>query len=115
MDLKPTQLVLRCYAEMVEGQWQAFCLDLTLAAQAESFAEVKGKLEQMIVEYVADATTGQDKEHAGELLLRRAPFRYWLKWYRYSGLAKIGALKGEFRRLFTEALPLTPELPLHHV
>ena len=35
------QLLLRCYAERVGDQWQAFCLDLSLAAQGDTFMEVK--------------------------------------------------------------------------
>ena len=114
MDLTPSRLIMRCYAEKIEDQWQAFCLDLTLAAQADSFEEVKVKLEAMIVDYVTDALSGQDKEFAESLLPRPAPFRYWAKWYLYVGLYKIGFVRSEIRRLYNEVLPLAPAPPTAH-
>ena len=108
MDLTPARLVLRCFAEKKNESWQAFCLDLTLASQGDSFEEVKAKLEEMIVEYVTDAVSGEDRDHAEALLFRSAPFRFWIKWYFYVALSKIGVVQSEIRRLFTEALPLVP-------
>ena len=104
--MKPANLVLRCYAEQTEGAWQAFCLDLCLAAQADSFDEAKLKLEQMIFDYVYDAVAGADKDHAAYLLSRRAPLRYWLKYYLYSALIAMGAVRNQMRRLFKEPMPL---------
>lgn len=77
------QLFLRCYAEKVGNQWQAFCLDLSLAAQGDTFAEVKDKLDAMVAEYAYDALVGEDREYAEQLLTRRAPLRDWLKYYWY--------------------------------
>lgn len=114
MDLTPSRLIVRCYAEKIEDQWQAFCLDLTLAAQADSFEEVKSKLDAMIADYIIDALSGQDKEFAESLLPRRAPFRYWAKWYLYVGLCKIGVARSEIRRLFNAVLPLAPVPPTAH-
>lgn len=79
--MKPNGLLLRCYAECIDGQWHAFCLDLCLAAQGESFQEVRRMLEAMIKEYVVDALVGADKEFAGMLLRRPAPLKYWVKYY----------------------------------
>ncbi|WP_372523725.1 DUF1902 domain-containing protein [Sulfuricaulis sp.] len=107
MNISPSRLVLHCYAEKRDNQWQAFCLDLTLAAQASSFDEVKHKLEHMILDYVQDALCGQDKAHVGKLLNRRAPFAYWAKYYWYVFLCQIGSIHREFRRLFKMGLPLT--------
>ena len=81
MNIKPSRLVLRCYAEKVDNQWQAFCLDFTLAAQADSFEQARRKLEKMILAYVYDALAGEDRQHAGELLTRRAPLKYWAKYW----------------------------------
>ena len=114
MDLTPSRLIMRCYAEKIEDQWQAFCLDLTLGAQADSFEEVKAKLNAMIADYVTDALNGQDKEFAESLLQRHAPFRYWAKWYYYMGLCKIGIVRSEVRRLFKEVLPIAPVPPTAH-
>jgi hypothetical protein len=71
--MKPTQLLLRCYAEKVGDQWQAFCLDLSLAAQGDTFAEVKDKLDAMIAQYVYDALVGDDREYAHQLLTQTRP------------------------------------------
>lgn len=106
--MKPNGLLLRCYAECSEGQWQAFCLDLCLAAQGESFQEVKRSLEAMILDYVRDAVVGVDRDYADILLRRRAPLKYWLKYYSLFVLFKIGAMKNNFRRLFVEPFPLIP-------
>ena len=106
--MKPKDLILRCYAERKDGQWQAFCLDLCLAAQGESFEEVKRSLEAMIREYVVDALAGVDKEFAGKLLRRPAPLKYWLAYYAYLTLFKIGVMGDHFKRLFIETMPLIP-------
>jgi hypothetical protein len=106
--MRPQQLVLRCYAERVGNQWQAFCLDFCLAVQADSVAEAEKKLVSMIGEYVYDALAGQDKESAANLLQRRAPLKYWLKYYWYLLLYRTGILGNEMKRLFSPPMPLEP-------
>ena len=106
--MKPGGLLLRCYAECADGQWQAFCLDLCLAAQGESFQEVKRSLEAMILDYVRDAVVGVDRDFADLLLRRPAPLKYWVKYYFFASLLKIGAIKTHFQRLFVEPFPLVP-------
>ncbi|MGH8490532.1 MAG: DUF1902 domain-containing protein [Gammaproteobacteria bacterium] len=112
--MKPTQLLLRCYAERVGNQWQAFCLDLSLAAQGDTFIEVKEKLEAMVAEYVYDALAGEDREYAEQLLARRAPPRDWLKYYWYRVLSRAGAIHEEARRLFISLVPLEPSSRYRH-
>ncbi len=46
------QLIVECYAEQEGDCWVAVCLNFILAAQGDSFEEVKAKLEAMIKEYV---------------------------------------------------------------
>lgn len=105
--MKTIDLVLHCYAERQDNQWQAFCLDLCLAAQADSFEDAKLRLDSMIREYVYDAVVGEDREHVEQLLLHRsAPLRYWVKYYFYRTLSAFGAIHNEFRQLFREPLPL---------
>lgn len=106
--MKPSQLLLRCYAENKGDYWQAFCLDLTLAAQGDSFEEVKEKLDDMICDYVYDALQGEDSEYADQLLTRKAPLSYWLKFYFYKTIAKSLHLKDGVKQFFNEPLPLTP-------
>ncbi|MES5814431.1 hypothetical protein [Pseudoxanthomonas sp. Soil82] len=79
--MKPKELLIACYFERAGDQWLGFCLDYSLVAQADTLANAKDKLEEQIREYVYDATVGQDREHAGYLLRRRAPLKYWLKFY----------------------------------
>jgi hypothetical protein len=112
--MKPRQLFLRCYAEKVGNQWQGFCLDLSLAVQGDTFAEVKDKLEAMIGEYVYDALVGEDREYAEQLLTRRAPLRDRLKYYWYFVLSGAGAIHEEARRLFTSLVPLEPSSRYRH-
>ncbi|MEK7261121.1 MAG: DUF1902 domain-containing protein [Pseudomonadota bacterium] len=114
MNIRPVSLILRCYADKEGNQWQAFCLDLSLAAQASSFEEAKHKLERMIGEYVYDALVGEDKVHADALLNRRAPLSYWLKYHWYFMLCKVGSVHKELRRIFKEPLPLTVQQPYNH-
>ena len=111
--MKATQLVLRCYAENSDNQWQAICLDLNLAAQADTFEEVESKLRDMINEYVFDALVGEDKEHSDYFLSRKAPWSLWLKYYFHCTLAKVGHMKGNVHRFFNETLPLTPYSNCH--
>ena len=66
--MKANELILRCYGEKIGDTWQAFCIDLNLAAQGDSFPEVKAKLNQQIYSYVYDALVGEDKEYADQLL-----------------------------------------------
>lgn len=105
------ELILRCYAKKEGRQWCAYCLDLCLAAQAESFDSAKRKLESMIVEYIYDATVGEDKLYASSLLSRRASFVEWLKYYLIKLLCRIHQTKDGMYKLFPEVLPLIPAKP----
>ncbi|MDD2724937.1 MAG: DUF1902 domain-containing protein [Methylovulum sp.] len=103
--MTPNQLIIKCYAEQEADCWVAVCLDFNLAAQGDSFEEVKTKLEAMIAEYVFDALAGEDKPYAAQLLSRRAPLSSWLKYYFIK--LKITLLHGT-GRVFDETLPLIP-------
>ena len=94
-------------------QWQAFCLDLNLAAQGDSFPDAHRKLVAMICEYVTDAVAGQDKEHAAQLLNRRAPLYFWWRYYCIRFVNKFYRASTSVRKLFTDTLPLTPNCQSH--
>ena len=79
MRMKPSELIVRCYAKQEDGVWVALCLELNLATQGDSFADVKRKLEEQIAYYVAEAL--QDKEYGSQLLTRKAPLSAWLEYY----------------------------------
>lgn len=77
---QPTLLV-RCYIEHKNDQWQAFSLEFGLAAQGETEQDVRRKLESMIESYLEDALIGEDRAHADELLNRRATWLVYAKYY----------------------------------
>jgi len=98
--MKPADLLVRCYAEKRGGHWQAICLDFDLAAQADSFPAVRQKMNAMIIDFVYDAVVGEDKAHCKQLLSRRAPLKYWVKYLFFQVLAKMMDLNKEMRMLF---------------
>lgn len=112
--MKPQQLLLRCYAERQQnGEWFAICLDLNLAAQADTQQEVKNKLHAQIGHYVREAIT-VDAEYADQLLQRKAPLfffarYYWLRlrcWLRSGTDRRLASAEG--KRAFMEPMPLVP-------
>jgi predicted RNA binding protein YcfA (HicA-like mRNA interferase family) len=109
--MKTGDLVLRCFAEKRGSQWQAFCLDLCLAAQADSFEESRAKLESMICSYVEDATVGEDREFGADLLRRSAPVWDWVRYYAYAVYTCL--MRHGVMRLFKEVLPLQPAPKCH--
>ncbi len=106
--MRPRDMVLRCYAEKKGEQWQAFCLDLTLAAHGDSLEDVKKRLDEMILSYVYDATVGEDSQYADQLLSRRAPWSFWLTYYWYKSVYKARIAKNGLRCLFTTTMPMHP-------
>jgi hypothetical protein len=112
--MRAAQLVVRCYAEPEGSQWVAVCVDLSLAAQADSLEEAKEKLDAQIREYIFDALAGEDRAHAGQLLTRKAPLRFRLKYalasVRIHLSAKFGTMKPRAPVRFKKSLPLVPAL-----
>ena len=104
--MKPKQLILRCYAEKKGPVWQAFCLDLNLAAQDSSFIQVRNRLHQQIESYVEDAVTGEDVAYADQLLSRKAPWLCWVKYYYLSAVYGAGVAKNSIKQLFVEVIPV---------
>lgn len=74
-------LLLRCYVKQEKTYWVAVCIDLCLAAQAESQEDAQKKLEAMISTYIADAF-GKHKIYAKQLLSRKAPLSQRAFYYR---------------------------------
>lgn len=56
-------------------------MELGLAAQADSFPAARDKLSAMIDHYIDDATEGEDKRYARQLLSRRATVSVYLLYY----------------------------------
>lgn len=109
--MKTRELILRCYAERKNEQWQAFCLDLCRASQADTFEEAFPKLEAMVEDYLEEALTGEDKAYAEQLLSRKAPLSSWIRYVRLRFYEIIAGVHKDFYRLFTVPLPLTPAHP----
>jgi len=110
--MNPANLVLRCYARKRATHWEAFCIDLCLAAQGDTFAEARNKLDDQMVDYVNEALT-IDKDHAEYLLSRKAPFKQIATYYLYRVFGNIGAMHNDIRRIFTETLPVLSQKPKH--
>ena len=110
-QVSPMCLVVRCFAERKDGQWQAFTLELGLAAQGDTLAEVKHKLESMLLSYVTDALTGEDREHAYELMTRRATWRVYLTYYLLRCFGSIASFwdNSKDRIFYREPMPLEPK------
>lgn len=109
-SVRPLNLVLRCYAVNEKDVWSAVCIEFSLAAQGGSFSEAKRKLNAQISDYVLDAFT-VDREHAGYLLRRRAPWSQVLTWHYLLLRSRLNALQDASARLFTQALPVVPCKP----
>lgn len=105
--MKPKDLLLRCYANKEGDQWQAFCIDLCLAAQGDSLSEVKDKINIMVYEYVTEALE-EDREYADQLLQRKAPLKQCATYHYYKYMHLIGALKNDLHNLFKTVMPLVP-------
>ena len=103
--------VLHCIIKNEGAYWSARCLDFTLYAVGETKAEAEDKLISEIQEYLYEAIEGKDKEFAAQLLLRRAPYQDWLKYYVISFLQNCKS----FSTLFGQSFQTTvPHGPYHH-
>ena len=75
--------VLRCYAEGRDGEWEAICLDLDIAVQAQSFEKVFESLVEAIESHVNTVLTLPESERR-HLLYRPAPLSVRLKFLLYA-------------------------------
>lgn len=108
-NVTPCHLVIRCLMEQIAAdQWQAFSLEFGLAVQAESERDAKLKLERMIDNYLRDALLGEDREHAYELLTRRATWGVYAKYYVAATLTSCSAPFARARHAYREPLALAP-------
>lgn len=100
--MKVRKKSLRCFAEFRDGVWLAYCLELGLGAQGQSFKEVRANLEAQIHDL------SPEEVHA--LLRQGSPLRLRL---RYALLAIAGWVVRQAggatpqRKRFREALPPT--------
>lgn len=110
----PFPLLVRCLLEQNENYWQAFSLEFGLAVQASTKSEAKRKLELMIYSYLFDALVGEDRDHAEELLRRRATPSVYAKYYACLAFRTFKSLIGRRQNgnqgncIYSEPVPLTP-------
>ena len=91
-------------------QWSLLCLEFDLAAQSDTLEDAQARLREQIKSYLHDAMEGEDAPHARELLLRRAPLRYWLL---YAAVSLVGGAIEKFSHRVSRIssrvpLPLVP-------
>lgn len=103
--MKAPELVLRCYIKPADGHWVAICIDLCLAAQAETAIDARRKLESHIFSYVEEALT-VDREFAGELLSRKAPVGQRLEYFAILTLYQLRLLGNGMGQAFKTILPV---------
>lgn len=103
--MKPTEILLRCFAERKEDYWQAFCIDLCLAVQGENLKEVQRKLHEQVTDYLQDILDGEDRPYAAQLLRRKSPMQIVAKYHLISAMNHIHRWKHN-AFAFRDAMPL---------
>lgn len=89
-EISPHKLVLNCYGHRTfNKRWYGVCLELNLAAEANTPEGLREKLFDMIVSYVETVLDTDDKDSIPELLSRRAPIKDWLIFYAIKLLISI--------------------------
>lgn len=86
--------VLMCYAEGRDGDWEAFCLDLDIAVQGETFEEVFHALNDAIALYL-ETVMELPEEERGHLLNSPAPLSLRVKFLARAARALFGRHSGD--------------------
>lgn len=111
------RIIVRCLIERIaKDQWQGFTLEFGLAVQGVSAADVRHQLDCVIKSYLDDALLGADREHADELLSRRAPFFVYFRYHKYRLLSRLssGGDSQSDHRAYREPLALEPRMCSPH-
>ena len=95
--------ILHCYGKRKDGKWFGVCLELNLAAEADSFIELKSEINSMISSYIEAVCDTDDKASIPRLLNRRAPLLDWLQYYSICALLSIADLPDKMA--FNEIVP----------
>ncbi|WP_417216521.1 hypothetical protein [Alcanivorax sp.] len=92
---------VRCYARKADNdQYAAVCLDLCLAAQADSMDEAKAKLHSQVMDYLMDAL------EEGNMETRPAPLSQWAVYYRLSAQKGLKDGLDGLAAVFRDSVPL---------
>jgi len=103
--MKSKDLVLRCYVKKVQLQFVAVCIDLCLAAQADTPDQARKQLKSQIECYVEEALT-IDREFADELLNRKAPLSQRIEYALIVVATKVHLVKSSIAQAFKTILPV---------
>lgn len=90
--MRSTQFQLRCYVEQQGDLFVAVCIDLSLAAQADSMDQARQKLEAQVVDYLNDVLNGPERAHIQDLLPRKSPFRQRLRYQYIRAMCKLARM-----------------------
>lgn len=103
--MKSKDLILRCYLKKADDQFVAVCVDLCLAAQADTPDQARQMLISQIESYVEEALT-IDREFADELLNRKAPLYQRIEYAAINAANKIHLIKSGIAQAFKTILPV---------
>jgi hypothetical protein len=101
--MAPKHLILRCYGQRKDGKWFGVCLELNIAAEADSLPELKKKINSMISSYIEAVCETDDKASIPDLLRRRAPLSDWIHYYSIRAFCSIANLPDKMT--FDEIMP----------
>ncbi len=108
---KHISFFVRCLIEYRHGVWQGFSLEFGLAVQGDSADDVRKRLERVILSYISDALVGPDREHADELLSRRATAVVYARYYWFRFRSWFDLDNGSDKpRVYREPLALEPRV-----
>lgn len=71
--------IIRCMAYKKGELYIAVCLDLSLAAQADTMESAIDKLDEQVRAYIEEVN--REPQYARQLLNRPAPISLWAKYY----------------------------------
>jgi hypothetical protein len=89
---------LLCFARRKNGDWEAFCADLDVAVQGNSFDDVHAALKEAVSDYLS-AARQESPEDFARLSKRRAPWHVralWIWRVAWSGMMSRGYLSASF-------------------
>jgi hypothetical protein len=88
---------LECIAHGSGNEWQAICLDLDIAVQAQSLHDVTRILQESVASYINDAME-QDEPLRSKMLNRSVPFSVRATWAIRLFVATIYRRRGDLRQ-----------------
>lgn len=100
----PRELLLRCYAyKRGDNPYVGVCVDLNIAVQADTVAELREKMGASISSYIDTVLDTEDRASIAPLLERRAPLMDWMIYYLIKFIIKIRQFPTNFT--FKEYIP----------